>query len=104
MTGFEPVQLPFWQESLCVQALPSLQLEPFGLSGFEHTPVDVLHVPTSWHWSSAVHTTGLAPAHVPFWQVSLCVQALPSLQLVPLAAVGFEHCPFAGLHAPAVWH
>ena len=31
------------------------------------------------------------PTHVPFWQTSLSVQALPSLQLVPLGFAGFEH-------------
>ena len=34
----------------------------------------------------------------------MCVQALLSLQGVPLAAAGFEHAPVAGLHVPAVWH
>jgi hypothetical protein len=28
-TGFVPTQAPLWQESSCVQASPSLQLEPF---------------------------------------------------------------------------
>ena len=54
--------------------------------------------------AGAVQTTGLAPAHMPVWQVSVCVQALPSLQAVPLGAFGFEHVPFAGLHVPATWH
>jgi hypothetical protein len=44
-----PEQLPLWQESFWVQALPSLQVVPFGLLGFEQTPVAVLHVPASWH-------------------------------------------------------
>jgi len=59
-----PVQTPPWQASLCVHRLPSLQAVPFGLAGFEQTPVDGLHVPALWHWS-ATHTTGLAPVHVP---------------------------------------
>ena len=33
-----------------------------------------------------MHTTGLLPTQVPAWQLSLWVQALPSLQLLPLAA------------------
>ena len=41
---------------------------------------------------------------VPFWQVSLCVQALPSLHAVPFAAFGFEQVPVAGSHVPATWH
>ena len=38
---------------------------------------------------------------VPAWQVSLVVQALPSLHAVPFAAVGFEHTPLVGSHVPA---
>src|SRR5207249_746043 len=83
-TGFAPTQLPFWQVSVCVQALASLQAVPLVLSvGAEHTPVAGLQVPGWWHWS-AVQTTGLAPTQLPFWQVSVCVQGLPSLQAVPL--------------------
>jgi hypothetical protein len=51
-----------------------------GRVGFEQTPVVVLQVPTPWHWSDAVQVIGFAPVHVPPWQVSVCVQALPSLQ------------------------
>jgi hypothetical protein len=28
VTGFVPLQTPAWQVSVCVQALPSLQVEP----------------------------------------------------------------------------
>ena len=38
----------------------------------------------SWHWSSAVQTTGFAPVQVPLWQVSDWVQALLSLHALPL--------------------
>ena len=72
--------------------------------GFEQAPVEVLHVPAVWHWSDAVHTTGLLPVQVPLWQVSVCVQALPSLQVVPFATVGFEQTPVEVLQVPAVWH
>lgn len=41
---------------------------------------------------------------VPAWQVSLVVQAFPSLQALPFDAVGFEQNPVDGLHVPAVWH
>jgi hypothetical protein len=40
-----------------------------GNTGFEHTPVTGLHVPTAWHWSLAVHTTGFEGVHVPLWHV-----------------------------------
>ena len=87
-----------------MHALPSLQLVPFVATGFEQAPVVELHVPAVWHWSLAVHVTGFDPVHVPFWHESLCVHALPSLQLVPLVATGFEHAPVVVLHVPAVWH
>ena len=101
VTGFAPVQVPLWHVSLCVQALPSLHDVPLVAAGFEHSPVLVLHVPTVWHWSLAVHVTGLLPVHVPLWQVSVCVHALPSLHVVPFVAAGFEHTPVLGLHVPA---
>jgi hypothetical protein len=41
---------------------------------------------------------------VPFWQVSACVQELPSLQAAPFAFAGFEHAPVAGSQLPAAWH
>src|SRR3989442_93373 len=40
----------------------------------------------------------------PLSQVSVCVQALASLQAVPLVLAGFEHMPVAGLQVPAAWH
>ncbi len=86
------------------QALPSLHEVPFGSEGFEHWPVEGLQVPAAWHWSEATHVTGFAPAHVPLWHESDCVQALPSLHVVPSVAVGFEHCPVEGEHVPATWH
>src|SRR5438094_63744 len=103
-TGLLPVHLPASQVSALVQALPSLQAVPLGAAGFEHWPVAGSHVPASWHWSEAVQVTGLLPTQLPPSQVSLCVQALLSLQAVPLAAAGFEHSPVAGSHVPASWH
>ena len=45
--------------------------------------------------------TGFAPTQAPAWQVSVCVQPLPSLQVVPLsvAQVPFTAAPAATLHA-----
>ena len=48
VTGFEPVQTPAWQVSVCVHAFPSLHVVPFVFAGFEH-PVAGLHVPALWH-------------------------------------------------------
>jgi len=47
MTGLPLLQLPDWQVSSVVQALPSLQLVPSDLVGFEQTPVDVSHTPAT---------------------------------------------------------
>src|SRR2546422_946175 len=43
-TGSAPVQVPLWQESVCVQALPSSHAEPSAFDGFEQMPVPVLQV------------------------------------------------------------
>ena len=101
VTGLAPVQVPAWQVSVWVHALPSLHAVPFAALGLVHAPVATLHVPALWHWSLAVHVTGLAPAQVPAWQVSVWVQALPSLHAVPFAALGLVHAPVAALHVPA---
>ena len=47
--GEPPVQMPAWQVSLVVQALPSSQSVPFGLIRSEHAPVAGLQVPAMWH-------------------------------------------------------
>ena len=49
LVGGPAVQTPDWQVSVCVQALPSLQIAPLGFGGLEHTPVEVLQVPATWH-------------------------------------------------------
>jgi len=36
--------------------------------------------------------------------VSVCVQAFPSLQVVPSGLFGFEQTPVAWSHVPATWH
>jgi len=98
------VHTPAWQVSLCVQAFPSEHDTPSDLAGLEQSPVLVLQVPALWHWSEAVHVTGLAPVHTPAWQVSLWVQALPSEHETPSDLVGLEQSPVLVLHVPAVWH
>jgi hypothetical protein len=104
VTGFEPVHVPDWQVSVWVHALPSLQVVPLLATGFEHAPVEVSQVPATWHWSDAVQVMGFEPVHVPDWHVSVCVQALLSLQLVPLLATGLEHAPVDVSQVPATWH
>ena len=84
ITGEAPVQVPAWQLSAWVHALPSLHVEPLDLFGLLQMPVPELHVPTSWHWSTALQTTGLAPTHLPAAQVSVWVHESPSVQAAPL--------------------
>src|SRR2546425_536491 len=60
-TGFAPTQMPASQASVCVQPSPSSQGAPSGLAGFRQMPDAGLQAPAVWHWSAAVHTTGLAP-------------------------------------------
>src|SRR6185436_12414504 len=100
--GLEPTQLPAWHASACVQAVPSLQAVPSAAAGLEHAPVAGSQVPAVWHWSLAVHVTGLEPTHVPLWHASACVQAVPSLHAVPSVAAGLEQAPVAGSQVPAV--
>jgi len=45
--GLLPVQIPAWQASLWVQALPSSHPTPSALLGFEHAPVAGLQVPAT---------------------------------------------------------
>ena len=45
--------------------------------------------------------TGFDPEQVPPWQVSVCVQAFPSLHAVPFGFAGFEQTPVDGSHVPA---
>jgi len=103
-SGAPPTHAPAEQASFVVHALPSLQIDPSALLGFEQKPLAGSHVPATWHWSLAKQTTGFAPVQTPVWQVSLCVQALPSLQEIPFDAAGFEQAPLAGSQVPAVWH
>src|SRR5205085_1797553 len=104
VAGFVPVHVPFWHVSVCVQASASLQAVPSSFAGFEQRPVAWSHVPATWHWSSAVHVTGVAPLHAPPWHVSVCVQASPSLHALPSGFAGSEQTPVAGLQVPATWH
>src|SRR5438093_2668162 len=97
-----PPHAPPEHVSGLVQASPSSQGVSLALAGLEHWPVPVLQVPATWHWSSALQATGLEPMQVPLWQVSVCVQALPSLHAVPSVLAGSEHAPVAGLQVPAV--
>src|SRR5207247_1828507 len=98
------VHVPAWQVSVRVQALPSLQAAPSGFAGSEHVPVAGSQAAAEWHWSAAAQTTRFVPVHVPAWQVSVRVPAVPSLQAAPSGFAGLEHVPVAGSQVPAAWH
>ena len=78
-----PTQLPSLQASFRVQGLLSVHSVPSGFAGFEHVPFAGSQVPATWHWSAAGQLTGLLPVHIPLSHVSVCVQALWSLHVVP---------------------
>src|SRR5438477_346598 len=103
-TGSLPVHTPPSQVSVRVQASPSLHAVPSAFAGFEHIPLAGSHVPAMWHWSEAVQTTGSLPEHTPLSQVSVWVQASPSLHAVPLVVGGVEHTPVPVSQVPASWH
>jgi hypothetical protein len=98
------LQAPLWQTSAPLQAFPSLQLVLSGTAGFEQAPVMGSQVPALWQASAAAQTTGEPPKQAPAWQLSSCVQALPSLQGLPLTETGYVQAPVVGSHEPASWH
>jgi hypothetical protein len=51
-----------------------------------------------------VHVTVVPAVQTPTLHVSFESHWFPSLQVVPSAAVGLEHCPVDGLHVPTAWH
>jgi hypothetical protein len=109
VTGLDPVQVPAWQASVCVQASPSVHADPSAFAGFEQIPVEGLHVPAVWHWSSGTQVTpahrSATPAHTPPVHTSPEVFALPSLHGVPFAfGVPAEQRPVAGVHVPGSLH
>jgi hypothetical protein len=81
--GVPPTQVPLLQVSPVVQALPSLH---DAVLLVKVHPVDGLQASFVQAFPS-LHTTGAPATHAPFWQVSPALQALPSLHVVPLAAL-----------------
>jgi hypothetical protein len=92
----EHTQLPAWQTLFVPQ-------DTGPETGFEQMPVDWSQIPATWQVSLAVHTTALEPVQTPDWQVSVLVQASPSLHPLPLAAFGLVQTPVDWLQLPALW-
>lgn len=99
-----PLQFPLPSHaSPVVHLFPSSQPVPLGLGA---PPVQIpfagLHVPASVQAEAPEHWTGFVPMQVPFWHLSVCVQALLSSQGVLLGAFPCaEHMPVASVQVPA---
>jgi hypothetical protein len=77
---------------------------PVDAGAYVTTPVAGLHVPTMHGFDVSIGTGGCC-THAP-----LALQAMTPVhkfvelpQIVPTGAIGFEHAPDAGSHAPATW-
>src|SRR5262249_48380448 len=79
--------------------MAALEGGPAGVAGGGHEALG-----GSREGAAAAQVTGFAPVQTPAWQVSVCVQALPSLQAAPSGFAGSEHEPVAGSQVPASWH
>ena len=99
--GLLPTHAPDWQLSVCVQASPSSQVVPSATLTCEHVPPLQLSVVQAL---LSLQSIGLLPTQAPDWQLSVCVHASPSSQVVPSSAAGFEHRPVPGSQIPATWH
>ena len=70
-------------------------------SGWSRRPSPGCTSPPTWQVAGAGHVTGFAPVQVPFWHVSVCVHALPSLHVVPFGRVRGGAGARAGSHVPS---
>jgi hypothetical protein len=95
-----PAQAPPEHTSPPVHGLPSLHEAVLSACA---QPVAGRHE-SSVHGLASSHEAAAPGTQTPCEQASLTVQALPSVQAVPLGALGFEQGPFAGLQVPATWH
>jgi hypothetical protein len=98
--GVPAVQVPDWQVSAPLQALPSGHAVPFVTDGFWH-PVAGLQLSVVQAFPS-LQVSAVPAAQVPDWQVSAPLQALPSGQGVPFETGVVVH-PVEGLQ-PSVVH
>src|SRR5262249_31799619 len=89
---------------LSVQMSPSLQGVSLSFLGLLQVPLFESQTPGSWHWSVALHWTGLLPVQLPPWHVSVCVHSFPSSHCAPLPFGVFGHWPVPGSHTRVWWH
>ena len=90
--------MPLVQTSFAVQAIVSLHAVPFGAVGLVHCPLEGLHVPATWHGSSAVQVTELVPWQAPAWQLPPPKHGLPGLHVVPFGALENPVVDVPGAH------
>ena len=87
LSGVPAVHVPFWQVSLPLQTVPSAHELPFRTGVFRQ--------PSTGSQLSVVQTlpslqlSGVPAVHVPFWQVSVPLQTVPSAHDVPFATAAF---------------
>src|SRR5262249_30557003 len=84
-------------QASAVQGSPSLQA--MGALG-EQVPVAGSQTLAVWHASVESQTTGFAPTQVPPTQMSVCVQASPSLHAVRSGFAVASHRPAPSLQVP----
>jgi hypothetical protein len=96
------VHLPAASQTSLVHWRLSLLQPVFTATGVWVQPVSGLH-PSVVQGSVSAQLGAAPPVQTPATQASPVVQALPSLQPVPLGTAGFEHLPVAGAQVPALW-
>jgi hypothetical protein len=106
LVASSPVQTPAWQRSVKVQLLESLHTVPSAEAVTTHEPERGSHVTVRSHASAfaARQVTELPGEQCPARQVSVRVQALPSLHGAPLLAGVMSHAPVTGLQLRLASH
>ncbi len=99
-TALPGEQTPVLHVSALVHALPSLQLLPSVLIGFEQLPVVESQLPATWHWSLGVHVTEVPP-HLPVLHTSVSVHRFLSSHPMPSVTGTALHTPVAS-HLPVL--
>lgn len=94
------MQAPFWQLSLWVQALPSLQVVPLAFGAAVQAPVAGVHVPVLQAFVSVLQSTAVPVLHVSVARlhVSTPLHAFPSLQS---ASFAHPHALLSTVQPPA---
>jgi hypothetical protein len=87
LSGVPGLQVPAWQVSAPLQALPSEHAWPFATAVFWH-PETALQESVVQGFES-LQLSAVPAAHVPDWQVSLPLQTVESAHDDPFGSAGF---------------